>query len=59
VSSSRLVQGSQKVFFDIPKVVRVYYGVLAAWLVTTAMHIPDGYLSPTTSLVMFLVISPF
>jgi cobalt/nickel transport system permease protein len=38
---------------------RVYYAVLAAWLVTTAMHIPDGYLSPATSAVMFLIILPF
>ncbi len=43
----------------IPKGFRIYYGVLAAWLVTTAMHIPDGYLSPATSLVMFLIILPF
>jgi cobalt/nickel transport system permease protein len=37
----------------------LYYGVLAAWLVTSAMHIPDGYLSPATSVVMFLFILPF
>ena len=37
----------------------VYYGILAAWLATTAMHIPDGYLSPATSIVMFLIILPF
>ena len=27
----------------------LYYGIFAIWLVTTAMHIPDGYLSPVTS----------
>jgi cobalt/nickel transport system permease protein len=56
---STVFQRSQDFFFRIPKGVRVYYGVLAAWLVTTAMHIPDGFLSPATSLVMFLIILPF
>jgi cobalt/nickel transport system permease protein len=37
----------------------MYYAMLSGWLVTTAMHIPDGYLSPATSLVMFLAILPF
>ena len=37
----------------------LYYGILAAWLVTSAMHIPDGYLSPATSIIMFLIILPF
>jgi cobalt/nickel transport system permease protein len=37
----------------------VYFIGLAVWLSTTAMHIPDGYLSPATSLVMFLLILPF
>lgn len=32
---------------------------MAAWLGTTAMHIPDGYLSPITSLVMFALVLPF
>ena len=36
-----------------------YYGVVLLWLGTTAMHIPDGYLSPITSLVMFLLVLPF
>jgi cobalt/nickel transport system permease protein len=36
-----------------------YYLVLFGWLVTTAMHIPDGYLSPVTSLIMFLLVLPF
>jgi cobalt/nickel transport system permease protein len=37
----------------------IYYVVLLAWLATTAMHIPDGYLSPITSLIMFLLVLPF
>ncbi|MEI6291142.1 MAG: energy-coupling factor ABC transporter permease, partial [Chloroflexota bacterium] len=37
----------------------IYFLVLAAWLSTTAMHIPDGYLSPLSSLVMFLLVLPF
>lgn len=37
----------------------IYYGALLLWLGTTAMHIPDGYLSPLTSLVMFLLVLPF
>jgi len=59
MSISDMFQRGQVLFQRIPKGIRVYYGVLAAWLVTTAMHIPDGYLSPATSLVMFLVILPF
>ncbi len=41
------------------KGLRLYYLFLAGWLATTAMHIPDGYLSPATSLVMFLLVAPF
>ena len=37
----------------------LYYAALLVWLGTTAMHIPDGYLSPITSLVMFLLVLPF
>ena len=37
----------------------VYYAALLFWLATTAMHIPDGYLSPSTSIVMFLLVLPF
>ena len=36
-----------------------YYLALFVWLFTSAMHIPDGYLSPATSLIMFLVALPF
>ncbi len=37
----------------------IYYAALLLWLGTTAMHIPDGYLSPITSLIMFLLVLPF
>ncbi len=37
----------------------LYYSMILMWLVTTAMHIPDGYLSPVTSLIMFLLVFPF
>ena len=37
----------------------IYYAVLLIWLSTTAMHIPDGYLSPITSIIMFLLVLPF
>lgn len=43
----------------LPRRWLAYYGAWAAWLGTTAMHIPDGYLSPTTSLVMFVLVLPF
>jgi cobalt/nickel transport system permease protein len=35
------------------------YGILTVWLLTTAMHIPDGYLSPLTSIIMFIIVLPF
>ncbi len=41
------------------KMLAVYYAALLVWLGTTAMHIPDGYLSPVTSLIMFLLVLPF
>jgi cobalt/nickel transport system permease protein len=44
---------------SFPKWFMVYYLAVVAWLFTTAMHIPDGYLSPSTSLVMFLLVLPF
>jgi len=37
----------------------IYYAALFVWLGTTAMHIPEGYLSPITSLIMFLLVLPF
>ncbi len=41
------------------KLLAAYYLVLIVWLGTTAMHIPDGYLSPITSFIMFLLVLPF
>jgi cobalt/nickel transport system permease protein len=46
-------------FQRIPRRVYLYYAVLGLWLATTAMHIPDGYLSPVTSAVMFAIMIPF
>ena len=43
----------------IPRSSALYYSVLLVWLTTTAMHIPDGYLSPITSAIMFLLVLPF
>lgn len=42
-----------------PRSLVLYYGVFAVWLATTAMHIPDGYLSPVTSIIMFVLVLPF
>ena len=41
------------------KLLVIYYGALLLWLSTTAMHIPDGYLSPITCIIMFLIALPF
>ncbi len=46
-------------FHKIPRWMRLYYGLGGLWLATTAMHIPDGYLSPVTSAVLFLLALPF
>jgi cobalt/nickel transport system permease protein len=48
-------KGSRKIW----KGVGLYYLILLGWLATTAMHIPDGYLSPITDLIMFLLVLPF
>ncbi len=36
-----------------------YYAAVLLWMATTAMHIPDGYLSPASALVMFMLVLPF
>ena len=41
------------------KVLIVYYAGLLAWLGTTAMHIPDGYLSPATCAALYATSVPF
>ncbi len=43
----------------MPRWVGIYYAMLATILFGTAMHIPDGYLSPVTCAVMFLLALPF
>jgi cobalt/nickel transport system permease protein len=43
----------------IPRWMLLYYGLLVLWLGTTAMHIPDGYLSPVTSIILFVLVLPF
>jgi cobalt/nickel transport system permease protein len=43
----------------IPHWMLLYYGLASLWLSTTAMHIPDGYLSPVTCIIMVLLVLPF
>jgi cobalt/nickel transport system permease protein len=42
-----------------PRWMRTYYAFVALLIGTTAMHIPDGYLSPVTCIVMFVLVLPF
>jgi cobalt/nickel transport system permease protein len=49
----------ERIFNRIPRYFILYYAMIAFWLGATAMHIPDGYLSPATSMVMFLIVLPF
>ncbi len=35
------------------------YGLGLVWLTTTAMHIPDGYLSPVTAIILYALVIPF
>jgi len=49
-----MIPGPRKV-----RMLGLYFGSVLVWLATTAMHIPDGYLSPVTSFVMFLLVLPF
>ena len=43
----------------IPRWMYMYYILIALWSGTTAMHIPDGYLSPVTCILMVLLVLPF
>ena len=43
----------------IPRFFIYYYGLGVLWLATTAMHIPDQFLSPLSSLILFLIVLPF
>jgi cobalt/nickel transport system permease protein len=59
MSPSSIYYHAQAHLRRIPKGARLYYAALVIVLTTTAMHIPDGYLSPATCLVMFAVMLPF
>jgi cobalt/nickel transport system permease protein len=43
----------------IPRWMWMYYILIAVWAGTTAMHIPDGYLSPVACIIMVLLVLPF
>jgi cobalt/nickel transport system permease protein len=43
----------------VPTGMKLYYALLGGWLLTSAMHIPDGYLSPVTCIVMLALVLPF
>ena len=43
----------------LPRWFKVYYAAVAIILGTTGMHIPDGYLSPVFSVIMFALVLPF
>jgi len=49
----------RRIFNNVPRYFILYYAMIAFWLGATAMHIPDGYLSPVTCVVMFLIVLPF
>ncbi len=42
-----------------PRWMLSYYALAGVCVCTTAMHIPDGYLSPVTCLLMFALVLPF
>jgi cobalt/nickel transport system permease protein len=43
----------------IPRWMLLYYALILVWVCMIAMHIPDGYLSPVTSIIMFVLVLPF
>jgi cobalt/nickel transport system permease protein len=43
----------------IPRWMMLFYALMFVWICTTAMHIPDGYLSPVTSIIMIILVLPF
>ena len=49
----------KEILRNCPRALLLYYAVLGLWIGTTAMHIPDGYLSPITSIVFFVMMIPF
>ncbi len=46
-------------FLQTNRLTTAYFVGMAIFLLNTAMHIPDGYLSPVTSIVMFAFVLPF
>ena len=56
---SQIKTALNSLIHGIPRSLMFYYGIFAIWLITTAMHIPDGYLSPATSIIMFIIVLPF
>jgi len=48
-----------RIFNHKSRFVPAYYAAFGVWLFTTAMHIPDGYLSPITSMILFALVLPF
>jgi cobalt/nickel transport system permease protein len=49
----------RSILHRLPRGMLLYYGALFGWLATTGMHIPDGYLSPVSCALMFLLVLPF
>lgn len=43
----------------MPRWMILFYALMFVWVCTTAMHIPDGYLSPVTSIIMIILVLPF
>jgi cobalt/nickel transport system permease protein len=43
----------------LPRWFKVYYAGVVAILGTSGMHIPDGYLGPAFSIIMFIMVLPF
>jgi cobalt/nickel transport system permease protein len=48
-----------KTLKKIPRWMLIYYILILSWAATTAMHIPDGYLSPVTCALMAVLALPF
>jgi cobalt/nickel transport system permease protein len=48
-----------KTLKKIPRWMLIYYILILSWAATTAMHIPDGYLSPVTCALMAVMALPF
>lgn len=50
---------SYRQFHKIPRWILLYYGLFFFWFCSSAMHIPDGYLSPVTCILMLVLVLPF